>query len=59
MYQYPLASLVFLLEDLYTTSALLSLTNGVFEALDSMKEVVTIFFDLSKAFDSVSHAQLL
>ena len=42
-----------------TTSALLSFTHDCSEALDNGKEVAAIFFDLSKAFDSVPHLLLL
>ena len=42
-----------------TTHALLSATNEWFELLDAGAEVGAIFFDLSKAFDSVPHKALL
>ena len=42
-----------------TTSALLSFTHDCHKALDSSKGVCTIFFDLSKAFDTVPHLPLL
>ena len=42
-----------------TTSALLSFTHDCHKALGSSKEVYTIFFDLSKAFDTVPHLPLL
>ena len=38
-----------------TTDALLSITHDCIRALDRGKEVSTVFFDISKAFDSVPH----
>jgi len=42
-----------------TTTALLSFTHECQEALDSGGEVCSVFFDLSKAFDTVPHQSLL
>ncbi len=42
-----------------TTHALLSATSEWFELLDAGEKVGAIFFDLSKAFDSVPHKALL
>ena len=42
-----------------TTHALLSATNEWFKILDDGADVGAIFFDLSKAFDSVPHKALL
>jgi len=42
-----------------TAFALLSFTHNCSEALDNGKEVAAIFFDLSKAIDSVPHLPLL
>ena len=42
-----------------TTSALISFTHDCQNALDSSQEVCTVFFDLSKAFDTVPHLPLL
>ncbi len=42
-----------------TTSALISFTHDCQEALDRGDEICSIFFDLSKAFDTVPHHQLL
>ena len=42
-----------------TTSAVLSMTHDCTHALDRGKEVSTVFFDISKAFDSVPHLPLL
>ena len=40
-------------------SALLTLPNDVLDSLDKGQEITSVFFDLSKAFDSVHHAPLL
>ena len=42
-----------------TTAAVLSMTHDCTHALDRGKEVSTVFFDISKAFDSVPHLPLL
>ena len=42
-----------------TTSAILSATQEWFTLLEEGKEVGAIFFNLTKAFDSVSHRQLI
>ena len=42
-----------------TTCALLSFTHDCLEHLDGEKGVCAVFFDLSKAFDSVPHGPLL
>ena len=42
-----------------TTSAILSATQEWFTLLEEGKEVGAVFFDLTKAFDSVSHRQLI
>ena len=42
-----------------TVTALLSVTQDWFAALESGKEICAIFFDYQKAFDSVPHAPLL
>ena len=42
-----------------TTSALLSCTHNCLESLDNGNEVGAVFFDLSKAFDSVPRGPLL
>ena len=40
-----------------TTSALLTVTHDILNSIDDGDEVCTVFFDLKKAFDSVSHRQ--
>ena len=42
-----------------STSALISFTHDCQEALDCGDEVCSVFFDLSKAFSTVPHEQLL
>ena len=42
-----------------TISALLSFTHDCYEALDNGGEICSVFFDLSKAFDTVPHLPLL
>lgn len=42
-----------------TQDALSCLTTKIYEALDANKMALCIFLDLTKAFDSVSHTQLL
>jgi hypothetical protein len=42
-----------------TGDALLSVTGDWFEALDKYFEVSTLFFDLTKAFDSIPHSVVL
>lgn len=39
-------------------TALLKLTDNVREAIDENKVTILVFFDLSKAFDSISHPRL-
>lgn len=42
-----------------TTSALFTVTHDILNSIDDGEEVCTVFFDLKKAFDSVSHRQLI
>ena len=42
-----------------TTAALVSFSHDCLESLDGGKEMCSVFFDLSKAFDSVHHLPLL
>ena len=42
-----------------TTSAILSATHDWFTLLEEGKEISAVFFDLTKAFDSVPHRQLI
>ena len=42
-----------------TTTALISFTHDIMEAVDKGHEVCSVFFDLSKAFDKVSHPVLI
>ena len=42
-----------------TTAALLSSTNEWFKSLDRKEDVVCVFFDYKKAFDSVPHRMLM
>jgi hypothetical protein len=42
-----------------TISAVCDVINHILSALDSKLEIAAMFFDLSKAFDSVNHPQLL
>ena len=42
-----------------TTSAILSATHDCFTLLEEGKEISAVFFDLTKAFDSVPHRQLI
>uniref|UniRef100_A0A1B6L0L5 Reverse transcriptase domain-containing protein n=1 Tax=Graphocephala atropunctata TaxID=36148 RepID=A0A1B6L0L5_9HEMI len=42
-----------------TTDAMFALTSGIVKALDSGSHALGVFFDLSKAFDTVNHKMLL
>ena len=42
-----------------TTAALLSTTNEWFKSLDRKEDVICVFFDYKKAFDSVPHRMLM
>lgn len=42
-----------------TQDAILRVVNNIYEKLDKNKKILTIFIDLQKAFDSVSHELLL
>lgn len=42
-----------------TQDALLHLTSNIYSAMDSSKKSLSVFIDLSKAFDTVSHTLLL
>ena len=42
-----------------TTSALISFTHDCLQHLDNGEEACSVFFDISKAFDTVSHAPLM
>ena len=42
-----------------TSSALLSFIDNVVKALDNKEILISLFLDLSKAFDCLDHSQLL
>lgn len=46
-------------EDRSTNDAILDLTTNIYKALDAKNPSLAVFVDLSKAFDTVSHNQLL
>ena len=42
-----------------TQDAIFSVTNEIYRAMDLSKPTLCVFLDLIKAFDTVSHSQLL